>query len=93
MVLAPLGPCPNDDPISSERGKIPTRHSGDDLPPCNDCGVAGVLVFDCDFASNLRFLQQCYCDRSVTVDPQKWGTRSSRSRLLENAAGLLSPLL
>lgn len=54
---------------------------------------AGVLVFNCDFASNLRFLQQSYCDRSVTVDPQKWGTRSSRSRLLENAAGLLSPLL
>ncbi|MAC18604.1 MAG: cardiolipin synthase [Phycisphaerae bacterium] len=54
---------------------------------------AGVLIFDCDFASNLRFLQQSYCDRSVVVDPRKWGARPSRTRLLENAAGLLSPLL
>ena len=54
---------------------------------------AGVLVFDRNFAANLRFLQQSYFDRSVLIDPSAWSERSTRIRLLENAAGLLSPLL
>ena len=54
---------------------------------------AGVLVFDRNFAANLRFLQQSYFDRSVPIDPSAWSERSTRIRLLENAAGLLSPLL
>ena len=32
-------------------------------------------------------------DRSVVVDPDAWQRRPTRSRLIENAAGLLSPLL
>ena len=54
---------------------------------------AGVLMFNRDFAANLRFLQQSSFDRSVFVDSLAWSERSTRTRLLENAAGLLSPLL
>jgi cardiolipin synthase len=54
---------------------------------------AGVLIFDTDFASNLRFLQQSYMERSVTVDLDDWNHRSRFRNILENAAGLLSPLL
>ena len=54
---------------------------------------AGILVYDSNFASTLRFLQQSYMDSSVLVDPDDWNRRPTRSRLIENAAGLLSPLL
>lgn len=54
---------------------------------------AGVLVYDSDFASALRFLQQSYMDRSVPVRLDRWRERGLRHRLAENAAGLLSPLL
>lgn len=54
---------------------------------------AGVLVYDSDFASTLRFLQQSYMDRSVPVRLDRWLERGLRHRLAENAAGLLSPLL
>jgi cardiolipin synthase len=54
---------------------------------------AGILVYDSNFASTLRFMQQGYMDRSVVVDPDAWQRRPTRSRLIENAAGLLSPLL
>ena len=54
---------------------------------------AGVLVFDSDFASNLRFLQQSYMNDSITVDPAGWSQRGRLRNIAENAAGLLSPLL
>lgn len=54
---------------------------------------AGVLVYDSDFASSLRFLQQSYMDRSVPVALDRWLERGLRHRLAENAAGLLSPVL
>jgi cardiolipin synthase len=54
---------------------------------------AGVLVFDTDFASQLRFLQQGYIDRSKQVDFKEWVNRGSIQRILENTAGLMSPLL
>lgn len=54
---------------------------------------AGVLVFDSDFASNLRFLQQSYINDSVVVDPVGWSQRGRLRNISENAAGLLSPLL
>lgn len=54
---------------------------------------AGVLVYDSDFASGLRFLQQSYMDSSVPVSRDGWMDRRLRHRLAENAAGLLSPLL
>ena len=54
---------------------------------------AGVLVYDSDFASSLRFLQQSYMDSSVPVSCDAWMNRRLRHRIAENAAGLLSPLL
>ncbi|MFM7809697.1 MAG: phospholipase D-like domain-containing protein, partial [Planctomycetota bacterium] len=53
----------------------------------------GVLVYDAGFAGRLRVLQQGYIDRSVRVDPIEWAARTLGRRLLEGAAGLLSPLL
>jgi len=52
-----------------------------------------VLVFDSDFASRLRFLQRGYMSESTAVDPDRWRTRSVGRRVVENVAGLFSPLL
>lgn len=54
---------------------------------------AGVLIHDDDFASELRFLQQGYIDRSTTIDYTAWMARGLSARMCENAAGLFSPLL
>jgi cardiolipin synthase len=54
---------------------------------------AGLLVYDTDFASQLRFLQQRYLESSLEVDPASWATISRRHRIKQNAAALLSPLL
>ena len=54
---------------------------------------AGLYVYDQDFTSQLRFLQQSYIESSREVDPAEWNNRGVRARLAENAAGLLSPLL
>ena len=54
---------------------------------------AGVLVFDDNFASNLRFLQKSYMERSVPVRLEEWNQRSQWRNICQNAAGLLSPLL
>ena len=54
---------------------------------------AGLYVYDQNFTSQLRFLQQSYIDASELVNPATWNRRSTKTRLAENAAGLLSPLL
>lgn len=54
---------------------------------------AGILCYDTDFASQLRFLQQGYIDQSTEVALGAWTRRSVKTRMLENAAGLCSPLL
>ncbi len=54
---------------------------------------AGLYVYDQDFTSQLRFLQQSYIESSRTVDPARWNERGVKTLLAENAAGLLSPLL
>ena len=51
------------------------------------------LVYDSDFASNLRFLQRSYMADSRLVSAADWPRRPWGQRLLENAAGVLSPLL
>ncbi len=51
------------------------------------------LVYDSDFASQLRFLQRSYVADSIRVDGRTWARRSWPRRLTQNAAGLLSPLL
>ncbi|MBX3354901.1 MAG: cardiolipin synthase [Phycisphaeraceae bacterium] len=52
-----------------------------------------VLIYDTDFASQLRFHQQGYMDQSVVLSPHAWRHRRWQDRLAQNAAGLLSPLL
>jgi len=53
------------------------------------------VVYDGDFASQLRMLQRSYLsqDRSYPVDPDAWGRRSHWRRMGENAAALLHPVL
>lgn len=52
-----------------------------------------MLVYDTDFASELRFLQQSYMEDSDLINIKDWEARAWWRRLLENAAGMLSPLL
>ncbi|MBC23948.1 MAG: cardiolipin synthase [Phycisphaerae bacterium] len=54
---------------------------------------AGLLVYDTDFASQLRFLQGSYVEDSIPVNKDEWMKRSWARRLGENTAGILSPLL
>ncbi|MCA9284623.1 MAG: cardiolipin synthase [Phycisphaerales bacterium] len=54
---------------------------------------AGLLVYDDDFASELRFLQGGYMSQSTPVDRRRWLHRPVRTRLAENSAVLLAPLL
>lgn len=54
---------------------------------------AGIVVYDSDFASQLRFLQTSYIEQSIPVDPRRWSRRSLHTRLFENSAALLAPLL
>ncbi len=51
------------------------------------------VVYDSDFASQLRFLQRSYVERSVRIEPSRWACRPWTVRALHNAAGALSPLL
>ena len=51
------------------------------------------LVYDSDFASELRLLQKRYLEDCRRVDPHRWATRNWPRRLVENVAGLFSPLL
>ncbi len=52
-----------------------------------------LLVFDNDFASELRLLQKAYVSRSTLVDADAWEGRPWPTKLVQNAMGLLSPLL
>ncbi|MGI9629166.1 MAG: cardiolipin synthase [Longimicrobiales bacterium] len=51
------------------------------------------LVYDTDFASELRLLQKTYLEDCRRVDQTTWGERAWPRRLAENVAGLVSPLL
>jgi cardiolipin synthase len=52
-----------------------------------------LLVYDHAFTAELRDVQLGYVAESDPVDLETWRGRSKARRLLENAAGLLSPLL
>ena len=52
-----------------------------------------MIGWDSEFASRLRFLQVEYMEQSTMIDPTAWMRQSAPRRLLNNAAGLLSPLL
>lgn len=52
-----------------------------------------LMVASRRFTAQLRELQIGYAESSVIVDAMRWTKRPLRRRLVENAAGLLSPLL
>jgi cardiolipin synthase len=54
---------------------------------------AGIVVYDSDFARQLRDLQGRYMQSSNAVDARSWGRRPVITRLSENGAALLAPLL
>lgn len=54
---------------------------------------SGLVVFDDDFASELRFLQVGYMEQSTAVSVNAWRKRKWPTRLAQNAAGLLAPVL
>ena len=51
------------------------------------------LIYDSDFASQLRLLQMRYLEDCVPVDAARWAARRWPRRLAENVAGLVSALL
>ena len=52
-----------------------------------------LAVYDRPFTSDLRKLQQSYIDQSEPMSLSAWQSRSGMTRLVENAARLLGPLL
>ncbi len=52
-----------------------------------------LAIFDPVFTSQLRDLQQSYIDQSEMMDLESWRKRPFHSRLIENTARLLGPLL
>lgn len=53
----------------------------------------GLVVYDDDFASVLRFLQNGYLDASDRIESRAWFRRPWHRRLVQAAAGLMAPLL
>lgn len=53
----------------------------------------GLVVYDDDFSSQLRFLQTGYMENSTHIDRARWEARTWPVRLAQNAAGLMGPLL
>jgi cardiolipin synthase len=52
-----------------------------------------LAVYDAVFTSDLRRLQQSYIDRSKPLDLEAWRQRPGSTRLAQNAARLVGPLL
>lgn len=52
-----------------------------------------LFVYDVNFATGLRELQQSYLDDSVLLDPQTWQARPPAIRLLEDTLRLFAPVL
>ena len=52
-----------------------------------------MLVFDTDFASELRFLQTSYIEQSTKVSEHTVNGWSIQKRLWQNAVGLVAPIL
>jgi cardiolipin synthase len=52
-----------------------------------------LVIFDADTSTRLRALQESYLRKSTRIDAKEWYARSAWKRLIENAVGLMSPLL
>jgi len=52
-----------------------------------------LVVYDSDFASQVRFLQRTYMEDTRRIDPERWAARGRLLRIAHNAAGVLAPIL
>ena len=52
-----------------------------------------LFIYQAEFATVLRALQQSYIAQSIRLDPTDWAARPFRERLIENTLRLFSPLL
>jgi cardiolipin synthase len=52
-----------------------------------------LVVYDSDFASRLRSLQNGYLDLSREVDALAWSRRGWARKIAQNAAGVFAPIL
>ena len=52
-----------------------------------------VVVYDTDFASQLRFVQRSYIAESIAIDADVWSRRPWPKVLVNNAVALVAPLL
>jgi cardiolipin synthase len=52
-----------------------------------------LCIYDTEFATLLRKLQQRYAEKSIPIDPEVWRQRSGWKRFIENLAQLFGPLL
>lgn len=52
-----------------------------------------MMVYDSNFASQLRLMQKGYIDESSPVRARAWSARGWPRRLVENTIGMVSPLL
>jgi len=52
-----------------------------------------LLIYESDFASKVRFLQESYISSSVRLRHEVWRQRSAARIIIENSAKLASPLL
>jgi cardiolipin synthase len=53
----------------------------------------GGIIYDSDFASQLKTLQQTYIDQSDLIEEAIWMQRSVARRVGNTLAGFLSPIL
>ena len=53
----------------------------------------GAIIYDSDFASELRLQQRSYISRSDQVNLAQWKTRGLKKQIWDTVAGFLSPLL
>jgi cardiolipin synthase len=54
---------------------------------------ASLVVYDGETSRRLRAVQERYLARSRRISAREWHARPAWKRLVENAVGLLSPLL
>jgi cardiolipin synthase len=54
---------------------------------------ASLVVYDAETSAKLRAVQEGYITRSKRIGAKEWYARPAWKRLIENAVGLLSPLL
>ncbi|MCE2882070.1 MAG: phospholipase D-like domain-containing protein [Planctomycetaceae bacterium] len=54
---------------------------------------SSLVIYDPEVSKRLRGVQQGYLDRASRISLEEWVRRPAWKRLVENAVGLLAPLL